>query len=313
MAYDPAGIVGVTEKPLIDWFASSSGGRNVVGRRAHYGYTAIALSRLVAANGRVFAFEPVLIDDRMPQTDANPQRPQPPHIGAAGSRISETATTASVPSTRGMADLTLTGDEATRTETIHVIRFDWLWPQIHGGNPSLHGIKIDVQGMELETLIGMRDTLATRRPKLVVELHRGVSRAALLDFLVSVGYSSTPIASNAERKGVKRCCWTTEATPFCLPPEQITTMRSRAGEGAGGLPYLSNPEPSQVSRRPDVSAPQCERCLPLGAAGKLNGDGPEIMLLIIERAVYLTSTVPAAPPAESTESSTVTWPLLTLR
>src|SRR5947209_667206 len=57
----PGAILGTTERPLLEWF-----GRNVLPGEtwidigAHYGYTAIALCRLVGPAGRVFAFEPVL-------------------------------------------------------------------------------------------------------------------------------------------------------------------------------------------------------------------------------------------------------------
>src|SRR6202040_132627 len=57
----PGALLGSTEKPLLEWFARNVGDSETwldVG--AHYGYTAIALSRLVGQKGRVFAFEPVL-------------------------------------------------------------------------------------------------------------------------------------------------------------------------------------------------------------------------------------------------------------
>src|SRR2546421_957839 len=57
----PAGITGRTERALLAWFRENVNKNETwldVG--AHYGYTAIALSRLVGDNGRVFAFEPVV-------------------------------------------------------------------------------------------------------------------------------------------------------------------------------------------------------------------------------------------------------------
>src|SRR5258706_11527415 len=56
----PAGIGGLTEKPLIAWFAQHvAPGTTWLDVGAHYGYTAIALSRFVGNEGRVFAFEPM--------------------------------------------------------------------------------------------------------------------------------------------------------------------------------------------------------------------------------------------------------------
>ena len=54
----------------------------------------------------------------------------------------------------------------------------------------VHGVKIDVQGMELETLEGMRQTLVRWHPKLVVELHAGVSRERMQALLQETGYST---------------------------------------------------------------------------------------------------------------------------
>jgi len=77
---------------------------------------------------------------------------------------------------------------------VAVARFDWLWPALHGGEARIHGVKIDVQGMELETLGGMRDALARWRPRIVLELHAGVSREAVLSLLRELGYSSEAVA-----------------------------------------------------------------------------------------------------------------------
>jgi len=56
----PAAIIGYTERPLLNWFAQNvKPGQTWLDIGAHYGYTAIALSRLVGESGRVFAFEPL--------------------------------------------------------------------------------------------------------------------------------------------------------------------------------------------------------------------------------------------------------------
>ena len=57
----PAAILGRTERPLLDYFKGNvREGETWLDIGAHYGYTAIALSRLVGPSGRVFAFEPML-------------------------------------------------------------------------------------------------------------------------------------------------------------------------------------------------------------------------------------------------------------
>jgi hypothetical protein len=78
---------------------------------------------------------------------------------------------------------------------IFIASFDWLWPQICGGNARIDGIKIDVQGMEIDVVRGMSTWLKAWKPKLAVEVHAGVDREALLTLLESCGYrkDATPL------------------------------------------------------------------------------------------------------------------------
>jgi len=98
----------------------------------------------------------------------------------------ESFASCTLPVTRGMADSTLTA--ATWHERIQVARLDWLWPRICGETAKIDGIKIDVQGMEDETVRGMAGLLETFAPKVVIEFHRGVSREAVLSHLRDFGY-----------------------------------------------------------------------------------------------------------------------------
>src|ERR1035441_277037 len=57
----PAAILGRTEPALLEWFANNVGqGETWLDIGAHYGYTTIALCKLVGAAGHVYAFEPML-------------------------------------------------------------------------------------------------------------------------------------------------------------------------------------------------------------------------------------------------------------
>ena len=67
-------------------------------------------------------------------------------------------------------------------------RLDWLWPKISGSDMRIDGIKIDVQGMEMQVLEGMATLAKKYRPKLLVEIHKGVSRPKLLALIASLGY-----------------------------------------------------------------------------------------------------------------------------
>jgi len=196
----PAAILGRTERPLLNWFSMNVKlGETWLDIGAHYGYTAIALSRLVGIEGCVFAFEPMLSTaGYVAQTR---QLNNFPHLTVVpfGLAAPETLEIISLPVTRGMVDSTLVKDKGGRIkdeewlETIMLARFDWLWPRICGADARIDGVKIDVQGMEIEVLTGMVDMLRSHHPKLVVELHRGVDREKLFRTIELAGYACDAI------------------------------------------------------------------------------------------------------------------------
>jgi FkbM family methyltransferase len=187
----PGAILGTTERPLLDWFTRhAQPGSTWLDIGSHYGYTAIALARLVGPGGRVFAFEPVVSTAGcLAQTRAVNGLEQltvvPLALGPG-----EELKSLRLPAVRGMADSTLNGANPVK-ETIYSISFDVLWSSISGDNSAIHGVKIDVQGMELPVLLGMRQALLRCAPTLVVEFHAGVDRREVLDFLAACGYSTT--------------------------------------------------------------------------------------------------------------------------
>ena len=195
----PAAIIGYTERPLLDWFAQNvKPGETWLDIGAHYGYTAIALSRLVGESGRVFAFEPMLSSAGYVTQTRRLNKFHQLTVVPYGLAAPETVEIISLPVTRGMVDSTIdrTSDDGHRAEwleTITVARFDWLWTRICGNEPRIDGVKIDVQGMEIDVLTGMMDTLRSAHPKLVVELHRGVDREKFLHTIELAGYACDAI------------------------------------------------------------------------------------------------------------------------
>jgi len=194
------GILGTTERGLITWFEKNvKAGETWLDIGANYGYTALAMRRMTGQEGRVFAFEPKLstcgclsqtmLLNRFPEVTVVPMGLGSPDslelirlvtIGgmvACGSEIVEEFK----PRVREIA-------QAESLETIAVARLDWMWPQICGSRERVDGMKIDVQGMELEVLKGMTELLKAHHPKLVVEVHNGIDRGVLLDLLESCGY-----------------------------------------------------------------------------------------------------------------------------
>jgi FkbM family methyltransferase len=99
----------------------------------------------------------------------------------------ETLEVGSLPVVRGMMDGT--APPANRLEPFLLARLDWLWDRICKGERRIDGVKVDVQGMEIDALKGMASLLQEYTPKAVIEVHRGVNRADLLDLMHSLGYS----------------------------------------------------------------------------------------------------------------------------
>ena len=188
----PAAILGYTESPLLDWFARNvASGETWLDVGAHYGYTSIALSRLVGEGGRTFAFEPVSSTaGYLAQTRMLNHLPQlkvlPIALGAP-----EQLELRQLAQVRGMADSTLKSRQWV--DTFLLARFDWLWPRICGPQDRIHGIKIDVQGMEIEVLKGMPNLLKLYGPKLAIEFHQGVVREQALDLIEAAGYSRSGV------------------------------------------------------------------------------------------------------------------------
>lgn len=189
----PGAILGRTERPLIDWFEKNvSPGETWLDVGAHYGYTAIALSRFVGVQGRVFAFEPMLgTAGYVAQTRLLNHFPQLTIIPMALADP-EALTLDQLPTVRGMVDSTI--QRGVWNETILAARLDWMWPQICGRQQRIDGIKMDVQGMEIEALRGMSGLLRLHRPKLVVEVHHGVARDDLIELIEAAGYSRRAVA-----------------------------------------------------------------------------------------------------------------------
>ncbi len=193
--YDyPAAILGRTERPLLDWFRRNVGTAETwLDIGAHYGYTAIALSRLVGSEGRVYAFEPLVSTAGCVSRTRTLNGLRQLTVVPVALGDCDGVSAGHLPSVRGMLDSTLVG--GFPDEAFLVAGLDWLWPRICNGKDRIDGMKIDVQGMEVEVLRGMLGCLRTYRPKLVIEMHCGVSRREILDLLAGLGYlaSADPI------------------------------------------------------------------------------------------------------------------------
>jgi FkbM family methyltransferase len=199
----PGAILGYTERTLLRWLAGRVGrGETWIDIGAHYGYTALALCELVGPQGRVFAFEPVLATaGHLSRTRALNGLSQLAVVPLALAACREPRLV-DVPLVRGMAEHGAAAATAP-TERVMEIALDEVWPSLSAGNPKIHGVKIDVQGMEIEVLTGMQQALTDSRPVIVLEIHAGVDRNLLLHVLSTLGYARPAEPIDLERPGAR--------------------------------------------------------------------------------------------------------------
>jgi FkbM family methyltransferase len=186
-------LTGRTEPAVIAWFEQNvKAGETWLDIGANYGYTAMVLADCVGHDGRIYAFEPKLeTAGCLAETVAANRLNQVTVIPMALSTC-ETLAFKSFTTSGSMAVGAERGLEGP-LETLTIARLDWLWPRI-AGDQKIDGVKIDVQGMELDVLRGMVRLLRAHTPKLIVEVHTGVDRRELLDLLESCGYERSGAA-----------------------------------------------------------------------------------------------------------------------
>ena len=184
----PSAILGRNERPLLKWLSQNvKADETWLDVGSHYGYVAMAMSELVGTSGRVFAFEPMLRTAGYVQLTRQINNLSQLIVVPFGIAAPDTLAIESLSTTRGMIDSTI--DQGDWRELFYVACLDWLWPKICGRNARIDGVKIDVQGMEIEAVRGMQSLLQTYQPKLIIEIHKGVARDELLNLIDGLGYS----------------------------------------------------------------------------------------------------------------------------
>ncbi len=190
----PAAICGYTERMLTDWLLEHvRPGETWLDVGANCGYTSLALCRQVGRSGHVYAFEPALATTACLERTGRENRFDQLVALPFALDDSPAPTVLKFTTDRGMIDSQMTTDDPACVAQVVAVGLDAIWDGIAPPNPTIHGIKIDVQGMELEALRGMEQCLSRYRPRLVLEIHRGVPRSDVLDLLERCGYRTKPM------------------------------------------------------------------------------------------------------------------------
>jgi FkbM family methyltransferase len=154
---------------------------------ANVGFFAVIAARLLGSTGRVICFEPLPANAR--QIEYNAQLNGFANIvvrcEALGGSVRTDVFNTSVEPTWGM--LSTVGkapEQALGQIPVSVRTLDSLC--VPGELPTPDVIQVDIEGAEAEFLAGARETLTTKRPILVIELHR--TNAAVTAALDRFGY-----------------------------------------------------------------------------------------------------------------------------
>jgi FkbM family methyltransferase len=129
---------------------------------ANVGFFTLLASRLVGPTGRVVAFEPE--PDNVQVLRHHVLRNSLANVSVIGAAVSDEEGVATLGGGGSTASLGGTSGVRVATVTIDGIRRSTAVPA-----PTV--IKVDVEGWEYPALSGMRDTLASVRPTLLIEFH----------------------------------------------------------------------------------------------------------------------------------------------
>lgn len=177
---DPIGLAhlvyGRFEQSELRYLCGSvSKGDFVIDVGAHIGYFTVPLALAVGPFGRVFAVEPephnlVMLQDNLALNNLHNVLVHP--VAAAGQEgraplylADESVYHTTAPSSE---HLPITARHETgRTVMVATARLDTIWRE--SGSPPLAALKIDVEGTELDVLMGCREILQEYRPLLLIE------------------------------------------------------------------------------------------------------------------------------------------------
>ncbi|MBF0179596.1 MAG: FkbM family methyltransferase [Magnetococcales bacterium] len=162
-----------------------SAGQTVLEVGANIGAHTVWLGQLVGEGGRVIACEPQRLAYRLLEANCRLNRLawcRPLLLALGSERGAIVVPAVDLRRANNAGGLSLRDGDGVGGEEVPLETVDGL------GLEALHFLKVDVEGMELEVLMGARETLRRLRPVLYVENDRVSNSSRLVAWLRSMGY-----------------------------------------------------------------------------------------------------------------------------
>jgi FkbM family methyltransferase len=163
-------VYGTWEPKVVSSIVSTvQPGMTAVDIGAHIGYYTLLLAKRVGPTGRVFAFEPLPVNFALLQKNIELNRLQRVQTFPQAVFSRDVELTLTVPDDLpNSGNASLVGAEGTKRLRVPAVTLDSVSAG-YGLRPDF--LKIDVEGAELDVLLGAKETLARSRPKMLIELH----------------------------------------------------------------------------------------------------------------------------------------------
>ncbi len=162
----PSAILGTTERELLLWFSQNvNEGENWLDVGANFGYTVIGINAHTGDKGTIYAFEPVkkTFNALNKTIEINSMKNVETYCLALSNN--KELTKRNFNQTRGM----LTNEDSASDLEVSIISFDSFF--CNKNIKKIDGIKIDVDGPELEVLLGLENVISKDKPKIIIEVH----------------------------------------------------------------------------------------------------------------------------------------------
>ena len=96
-------------------------------------------------------------------------------------------------------------EKQSNSENIDVKSIDDIYDDLSLKNPDL--IKIDVEGFEKEVLLGAKNLLRNKKPKLIIEIHDVLNGLFAADFLSNLGYEMEILGYKGKTQNLPLVLW----------------------------------------------------------------------------------------------------------